>query len=379
MRHAVSRLNISLEDFRQEARDKFKLVLGDKETEIRPLSVTDIRNMNFPDNPFQLENVFRPGELIIIVGARKTSKSYFLMDIIITLASGGKISDRIFSRKMHEVALIDTELSLRDIAARIPRVGNEHKDAKNWGKSFIVVCLKEEGRQIDLSNKKDQQWIEKMIGNAKVVAFDNYGKSIKPGVESCAKTWRSVTAWFERLQQKGITVILVHHENKAGETRGTLKMEDDADLVISLKRPEKWVPANGNIVIVSFPAARHLHGDQVKSFTIEYFEDENGFYRTVEANGIDQNASEGNQLRVFLDKPVVSQEEIKEFSLSVLQIEILRIARTKGRVKASDVINEDIFGRRKSNVSNVLRDLCSHKLLKAVGEKSGRFYTPVSK
>ncbi len=375
----MSRRTISLEDFRQEARDRFQLVLGDKETEIRPLSVADICNMNFPDNPFQLENVFRPGELIIIVGARKTSKSYFLMDIIITLASGGKISDRIFSRKMHEVALIDTELSLRDLAARIPRVGNEHKDAKNWGKSFIVVCLKEEGRQIDLSNEKDQQWIEKKIGSAKVVAFDNYGKSIKPGFESCAKTWRRVTAWFERLQQKGITVILVHHENKAGETRGTLKMEDDADLVISLKRPEKWVPANGNIVIVNFPAARHLHGDQVKSFTIEYSEDENGFHRTVKANGIDQSASEEIQLRVSLEEPAVSPEEMKEFSLSDLQAEILRIARTRGRVKACDVINADILGRKSSTVSEAFRDLCGKGLLKAVGENSGRFYTPVSK
>lgn len=363
---------ISLEDFRQTAWDKFQLTLGNKGADDRPFTAADVFAMHFPENPFLLENVFRAGELVIIAGSRKTNKSFISLDILTALACGGSISDNIFAPKACRVVLIDAEFALPDIQSRLRRVIGLHGGPGAWMKAMDIVSLKHEDRKIDISLNEDQQWLEMKIGAAKIVVLDNFGKLIKHGAESCVKTWRAIAAWFERLQQKGITIILAHHENKTGEVRGTQKMEDDADLLISLKRPKEWTPADGNIVVVQFPASRHLHGDQVKPFTIEYADGKNGFKRDVRMmDGSQAPSREENA-------PAVSKDEVEKYQLSSLQIDMLEIARTKRTVKAIDVIDQNQLGRSATTVTNAFKDICTKGLLKAQGKGKGRRYIPLS-
>lgn len=367
-----SKCKISLEDFRKEALVKYQLGFGSTTVTARSFSAADLLTMDFPDSPFQLENVFRSGELIIIAGNRKTNKSLISLDILTSLACGGQLSERIFAQQQWEVALIDAELSLKNIRDRLNRFVELYGGSGLWANNMTIVSLKQEGKRIDILREADRRWLETQIGTAKVVVFDNFGKIIKHGSESSVTNWRSIEAWFSSLQQKGVTVILVHHENKAGQVRGTQKMEDDADLIVTLKRPEKWTPADGNIVEVQFPASRHLHGDQVRPFAVEYSEDERGFHRKVRMLDVGELSSEGEK------KSLIPSEVCEAQGLSPLQLDMLKIARTQGQVKAADVISDGTIGRSASSVSTAFKDLCDKEMLKAQGRGKGRYYTPFS-
>jgi len=369
----MDRQRVTWDEVCAMAMDRHKLDLRSKEgADTRPFSAADILNMEFSSNPFMLENVFRSGELVILAGSRKTNKSFISLDILISLACGGALSNNIFAQQRWEVALIDAELTLQSIRDRLRRIIGLYGGPGDWTKTMRIVSLKHEERALDISKEEDRLWLEGKIGTAKVVVLDNFGKIIKHGSETCVKSWRIIAAWFERLHEKGITVILAHHENKTGEVRGTRKMEDDADLLISLKRPKEWTPADGNIVEVHFPAARHLHGDQVKPFTIRYTEDFEGFRRSVGI--IDENMPS----LVEDDVPVVSTDEVSQYQLSSLQVEMLTIARTKGTVRAGDVISTEVKGRGRTSVTNAFEGLRVKELLEAQGPSNkGRYYIPV--
>lgn len=370
----MRRRSISLAEFYQEARDRYQLEFdSDKEgAGDRPLSLADIEAMDIKPTAFLMANMFRAGELIILSGAAKTSKSHVVMDIAIALACKGGISDRIYANSACKVALVDAELSLEALMGRFRRIGALHGNNEKWSKSFFVISAIHEKRPFDLSDEADQKWLEKKIGDAKIVIFDNYGKLTRPNGDGF-QTWRQVAAWFERLQQRGVTVILIQHENKSEKVRGTMKMIDDADLHVALKRPQDWKPSDGNIVEMHFPAARHLHGDQLEPFSITYAEDTTGFHRYVGSVG------ESKLSPAWVKAPVVSEMEIGKHGLSSLHVEMLTIARKKGAVRAGDVVEQAGSGRGRTSVTNAFSDLCAKNLLTPQGEsKKGRHYVPFS-
>ncbi|WP_247648499.1 AAA family ATPase [Pseudodesulfovibrio sp. zrk46] len=325
--------------------------------------------MKFPEASFQLENLFCGGELVLLAGLRKTSKSYILADLLAAAAGGKAFCDRIHARRPMKVLLVDAELSSQDLQKRFRQLGQLYGDTK-WTANFGVLAIKDHGKKINLLEEADRQWVEAYIQGEQIVAFDNYGKLIPSGKGSCPVAWRVVEGWFERLRSQGITVILVQHENKAGQLRGTLKMEDDAELFISLKRPQDWQPAMGNKVEMHFPAARHLHGKQLQPLLVEYAEDENGFYRSVLCiGGTDEEVP-------AVHEDVVQDAEIEEYNLSPLQVEMLTKVRLEGEARAGD-FKGDSRGRKSSNISRVLGELCDARLLKPMGDsKKGRYYVP---
>lgn len=369
----MRRQQLSWSDFDQLAHERFQLKLENgKGVNDRPLSMADILAMDMGQNEFLMENMFHAGELLIISGAAKSSKSYFTLDILAAMAGKGRIGDKIYANMACKIALIDGELSLNELASRISRIGALHGDIDRWSESVSVISAKYEKRSFDLSDEADQQWLERRIGDANVVAFDNYGKLTGTSGDSF-QTWRQIAAWFERLQQRGITVILVHHENKNEKVRGSMKMIDDADLLVSLKRPQGWEPFDGNIIEVHFPAARHLHGDQLEPFSITYAEDTTGFRRYVGPVG--ESELSPSQVKA----PVVSEMEIGKHGLSSLHVEMLTIARKKGAVRAGDVVEQAGSGRGRTSVTNAFSDLCAKNLLTPQGKsKKGRHYVPFS-
>lgn len=364
--------HLTWDQFYQYAHDQFGLDFGNERGAVCGLpTLANFLKMDISRRPFLMENLFRPGELIVLAGARKSSKSYFLLDLLIALATAGKITDRIYSNRSHKVALVDAEFAPEEITARVSQIADLHGGFGDWAEAVTVVSAKHEKRVLDLSEEADQQWLEERIGKAEIAAFDNYEQLVKLGGNYSAR-WRKVAAWFDRLQERGITVILVHHENRDGELRNSEKIEDDADLVLSLKRPEGWRQPDGNIVEVRVLATRHLHGDQVSPFMIMYGEDDSGFHRAVKQPGEGQASPSRDKA------PLVSAAEVKAYELSQLQIEMLEIARKAGRVQAKDVIREDVKGHSPTTVTNAFKELCCKNLLVAQGgSNKGRYYIPI--
>nr|WP_321512957.1 AAA family ATPase [uncultured Pseudodesulfovibrio sp.] len=363
---------VSHEEFYEQAASTHGLVFknNDKGAVVRPLSLEQLLDTEFASNQYILENLFQEGELVLLAGERKASKSFFLADLLMAMASKGKFCDRIIANQKINCLLVDGELSLKVLQRRFRPMSQIH-NGEDWAQRMRILSLKDEGKKINLLDRNDRLWIEERIDDDQVIAFDNYGKLVPTAKGSSPTAWREVEEWFEALRLQGKTVILVQHENKAGQLRGTLKMEDDADLLISLKRPKSWQPSDGNVVEVHFPAARHLHGEQLHPILVEYRQDDYGFHRHA------QVMKEDTKRSAVEDSSEIAKDEVEKYGLSLLQVEILRIARATGEVRASNVKDDCVKGRSGKSVTAAFKRLCGLGLLVAQGSSTkGRFYSP---
>lgn len=68
------------------------------------------------------------------------------------------------------------------------------------------------------------------------------------------------------LRRRGKTVLLGHHSNRLGGSRGHSKAEDTLNLVIKLTRPEGYTADQGARFLVTFEKTRGVHGAAVSPF-----------------------------------------------------------------------------------------------------------------
>jgi hypothetical protein len=57
---------------------------------------------------------------------------------------------------------------------------------------------------------------------------------------------------------------MVHHANKKGLQRGSSRREDLLDLVMAMRRPQGWRPADGTRFEIHFEKARSLHTSAIE-------------------------------------------------------------------------------------------------------------------
>ena len=65
------------------------------------------------------------------------------------------------------------------------------------------------------------------------------------GPENDAESWEEMQQWLLALRRRGVSVLLVHHDNRSGGQRGTSKKEDVLSTVIQLTRPTDYRTAEG--------------------------------------------------------------------------------------------------------------------------------------
>lgn len=176
--------------------------------------------------------------------------------------------------------------------------------------------------------------------------------------------------WMRKIASKGVAILLVHHENKTGQHRGTGKITDDVDLVISLKSIDRTSTQN-NSIKVDIEDSRYLFGDACNPFTLEYGVVE----RTITTNEKPKNA--GQQIfppEKIDSKSFVSEEEIEANELDQIHIDILTKLRS-GEYKfvTNSTITKDRRYKRGS-VTKAFEHLVAKGLLRKDGKNKGTKY-----
>ena len=68
----------------------------------------------------------------------------------------------------------------------------------------------------------------------KLWMLDNLA-SLAPGIDESSKCdWDPINQWLLELRFKGISTVMLHHEGKGGDQRGTSGREDNIDYSLSL-------------------------------------------------------------------------------------------------------------------------------------------------
>lgn len=328
----------------------------------------DFLKEDIKKEPFLLDSFVKADDFVIIAAPKKTSKSFLALDLAMALASGEGFGMRFSAPEARRVTFVDAEMGegmLQDRARNIKRL---YKNGGVLDKNLLLLSLNGMKKKLNLIQEKDRAWVEtKMAPNTKLLVLDNLGKLIPPHKEFSEREWRSIEEWIRTLNRRGVGVVLVTHMTKSGSVvRGTGKILDDANTVVTLRRPDKWTQANGNKVEFHF-YGRDLSDEQLEPFGIQYKTRSGRFFRNVCELG---EAFEGDRF-VFAD-------EIERFDLNALQVDMLELARSKGEVRAGDFKTES--GKPSaSTVSKYLKSLCVEpvKLLRKEGEGNQARYYPV--
>jgi hypothetical protein len=112
----------------------------------------------------------------------------------------------------------------------------------------------------DLADPKGRAWLDEIIEDNKldVIVLDSLSTLFRSGmVENDADNWAPIQAWMQGHRMRGRTVILLVHENRTGQARGTSKREDIIEALVRLKECADKSTEDESVFELSFPKARN--------------------------------------------------------------------------------------------------------------------------
>ena len=81
-----------------------------------------------------------------------------------------------------------------------------------------------------LDSPEGKRLLDAILGDAKLVVFDNISTLFGAGPENEAEAWGPAQDLLLGLRRRGVAVLLVHHAGKSGAQRGTSRREDVLDV-----------------------------------------------------------------------------------------------------------------------------------------------------
>jgi len=119
----------------------------------------------------------------------------------------------------------------------------------------------------DLANLEQQEkFYGPLVADADLVIVDNLSTICRGLKENDADSYVPVQHWVLSLRRQNKSVLLIHHDGKGGQQRGTSRKEDVLDSVIGLRRPFDYAASQGARFEVHFEKNRGFHGEEAGPF-----------------------------------------------------------------------------------------------------------------
>jgi len=227
-------------------------------TDLTPLSLEEMRKMDFDPPEFIVDQLFLKNGINAISGVPESHKSFLALDAAKSLALGTPFLGT-FSTQQCKTLIIDEENSYGRVLARFDALTNETLDIN-------VLC--------DGHIKIDEPGtVEKIIEYCHAhgfgaVIFDSLS-SIHSADESSNSQMAKVFEYFIRLKQANLTVFFIHHEPKSSKNnpghaslRGAGDIWAKCDTHISLRHPDKDV----NTIIAT--QLKNRDAERLPEFTV---------------------------------------------------------------------------------------------------------------
>ena len=234
---------------------------------IAPISLQNFFERHLEPRQFIVPGLLFLAAILMIYAWRGLGKTWFGLALAYAIASGGTFLKWKVDRP-HRVLYIDGEMvavTLRD--ERLKPIVAASPTKPPTDDHFRILCadLHEDGLP-NLSTPEGQAAIDRVIGDAEVVIFDNVSTLFRSGRENEAESWMPVQNWLLKHRREGRTVVIIHHAGKGKAQRGTSRREDVLDVVLSLRAPSDYEPSEGARFEVHFEKARGLVGNDVEPF-----------------------------------------------------------------------------------------------------------------
>lgn len=184
------------------------------------------------DVPYLIEDLIAPGDLVIIWGDAKAGKTFVTLDLLASMALGKPFIGKPTNRPVKVVYA--TAEGRRGIKHRIRGLAKQHGVSTLELNDKLRICL-------DLPNLHTREGVDAFFAEcrafgADVVVLDTFARASLGMDENAAKDMNPALAALDPYLKEGMTVILPHHANKAGDLRGSTGMHGAGDLFLQVKR-----------------------------------------------------------------------------------------------------------------------------------------------
>lgn len=209
----------------------------------------------------------RAGDIHQLFAERGLGKTWILETLALVAATG---CPALGLRAPHpcRVLYVDGEMSSEEVQERFDRLCHWLK-VKSQHDNLVVVGYdwQPTGFLPPLDTIEGQDALEEFVEPADLIILDNRSCLFDPEGEKDAVAWQPAQNYLLSLRRRSKATMLGHHANRQGGARGHSKAEDLMNVVMSLTRPEDYIPSQGASVVVGFTKTRGLQLNAAASFT----------------------------------------------------------------------------------------------------------------
>ena len=247
----------------------------------------------------------RQGDIGLVFGRRGEGKTFFSLALACAIA--GNIKLNLWDTpKARRVCYVDGEMALESIQDRLKLfkgadifAGVQQALKSNlYFQHYEEIAEKVENASLDLSKEEQQTELLKYCLDNKIegLFLDNLSCLFRGVRENEADDWERVQPFLLNCRRNKISVILVAHAGRSGESpRGTSKREDITDWIIKVKQSE-----NG---------AEQSESNNIKqsSFTISFEKNREGYLNEVSPQGFIFRTQDG-QMKIEFVKDRIEED-----------------------------------------------------------------------
>ncbi|MGO8945886.1 MAG: AAA family ATPase [Syntrophobacteraceae bacterium] len=221
------------------------------------LEASDFLCMPIPEKRTFLQPWMQEQSIVLITGWRGIGKTWFALFALNAITRGVALGTWPCTEAV-PCLYLDGEMAAIDIQNRLRAIGtSERKPAP----LHIYSDAFASSLNLPRANLLSPEWRDRMKEillekEIKLWAIDNIS-ALAPGIDENSKQeWDPISRWLLDLRFAGISTVLLHHEGKKGEQRGTSAREDALDISISLQKPSDYTIEDGARFIVRFSKHR---------------------------------------------------------------------------------------------------------------------------
>jgi hypothetical protein len=202
--------------------------------------------------PFVLEPILARGSAALLYGPTGVGKSFAALGLALAAASGGSFLGWTAPRP-YNVLYLDGEMSPEAVAGRLRLFGPPPPSLKMW------LAAQQQGQPLDLTTEDGIVRLMASWGSVDLVVVDSLS-SLAGVTHKDPERWSEIGTFLAFQQRIGRAVVLVHHANREGALRGISRRADAMDVVMALRRPRDWQPADGARFELRLEKTRHRSG-----------------------------------------------------------------------------------------------------------------------
>lgn len=264
---ATSRFGLSIAAMTRARQPELPPGLPPDPPRLQCVTAYEFLSMEFPEREVLLSPIIPRQGLCMLHAMRGIGKTFISLSVAYAVASGGKIFDRWGAPKPSRVLFLDGEMPARTLQERLAALV-AGSDAEPPAADFLRILTPDmqDGPMPNIATREGQEAVEPLLSGVDLVIVDNLATLARHGRSNDEESWLPVQGWLLELRRRGMSVLMVHHQGKGGDQRGTSAKEDILDTVIRLARPKDYDPAQGARFEVHLTKARGICGADAKPF-----------------------------------------------------------------------------------------------------------------